>query len=521
MSSPAKKDVHLFVFVHGLWGGPNHMQTIETSVKELLSEVSDEEIVTLKPSSFRFWKTYDGIRMNAQKVIAEIFYEIETLKKSNLNVTKFSIVGYSLGGLISRYLIGLLEEMGFFKHVQPIFFTTFATPHVGVEFFKKNIFDATANLLGKYVFGMTGQELFLSDSECMLREMADPSKCFYRGLQRFQKHILLANVKNDRTVAFFTSYITEYSPYENWETIRIKYLKNLPEVGIGKTRVRPKFVDLTRSCVLSQEDATTFLGNVQEETTWLRSNKVIKVLVVVGFAMVVIPLWFPIALSTSLFVSVYSIFKIKLISPPKVNRHWIRVRDSVFGTLPVDTEDAQMGEHNRSERIKLSKQESFKGDTSKLTQKVVDNMMYAEERLSGHNASVQEEDPQDPQDDKDSHDLSDELGFFGKNKEVKIDLQDNDNVIKEHTDILTTSDYLKFPLFDPKHKLSMNEDKKYIIENLNKLEWVKIPVYLDCWNAHDAIVSRRGSKTGAATILLWCSVLRNHIRESSTKAATS
>lgn len=89
MSSPAKKDVHLFVFVHGLWGGPNHMQTIETSVKELLSEVSDEEIVTLKPSSFRFWKTYDGIRMNAQKVIAEIFYEIETLKKSNLNVTKF------------------------------------------------------------------------------------------------------------------------------------------------------------------------------------------------------------------------------------------------------------------------------------------------------------------------------------------------------------------------------------------------------------------------------------------------
>lgn len=84
---------------------------------------------------FRFWKTYDGLELNAKKIIADIFYEIESLKQNNdLEVTKISIIGYSLGGLISRYVIGLLNELDFFEKIEPIFFSTFATPHVGTNF---------------------------------------------------------------------------------------------------------------------------------------------------------------------------------------------------------------------------------------------------------------------------------------------------------------------------------------------------------------------------------------------------
>ena len=70
-----------------------------------------------------------------QKIIADIFYEIESLKQNNdLEVTKISIIGYSLGGLISRYVIGLLNELDFFEKIEPIFFSTFATPHVESNF---------------------------------------------------------------------------------------------------------------------------------------------------------------------------------------------------------------------------------------------------------------------------------------------------------------------------------------------------------------------------------------------------
>ncbi|KAK7678172.1 hypothetical protein QCA50_018850 [Cerrena zonata] len=105
------KSAHLFVLVHGLWGGPNHMSTIERAILDGLSTVTNDKIVTLKPSSFRFWKTYDGIQVNAERVMTDILYEIETLKeKQNYHVNKISIIGYSLGGLISRYVIGKFYE---------------------------------------------------------------------------------------------------------------------------------------------------------------------------------------------------------------------------------------------------------------------------------------------------------------------------------------------------------------------------------------------------------------------------
>ena len=132
--SSKPKPTHLFVLVHGLLGGPNHRQSIERCIKTLLPSESKHKIVTLRPSSFRFWKTFDGLKLNAERVITDILYEIETLRQeNNLKVEKISLVGYSLGGLISRYVIGMLEEIGFFDIVEPVFFTTFATPHVGVE----------------------------------------------------------------------------------------------------------------------------------------------------------------------------------------------------------------------------------------------------------------------------------------------------------------------------------------------------------------------------------------------------
>ena len=194
-----------------------------------------------------------------QKIIADIFYEIESLKQNNdLEVTKISIIGYSLGGLISRYVIGLLNELDFFEKIEPIFFSTFATPH-GNPIFNDNIFDAVANRLGPYLFGKSGGQLFIADHDKILVKMADPQEKYMRGLKISKAHSF-SKYQNDRTVAFFTSFITDVSPFEELDNIKIVYLDNLPQAKIANKLVRPKFVDLTKSHRLSLKDKRYFLA---------------------------------------------------------------------------------------------------------------------------------------------------------------------------------------------------------------------------------------------------------------------
>ena len=47
-------------------------------------------------------------------------------------VTKFSAVGYSLGGLVARYMLGVLHQRELFNTVTPCNFCTVATPHIGL-----------------------------------------------------------------------------------------------------------------------------------------------------------------------------------------------------------------------------------------------------------------------------------------------------------------------------------------------------------------------------------------------------
>lgn len=543
-----EQSAHLFVLVHGLWGSPNHMLTIERSLRELLEECSDEKIVTLKPSSFRFWKTYDGLRINAQRVIRDIFYEIEALKqKSNCKVVKISMVGYSLGGLISRCIVGLLNELGFFDKVEPVFFTTFATPHVGVEFFNDNIFDKTANNVGLYLFGKSGREMFMTDKDQLLKKMADPKGTFYQGLCKFQKHMLLANVRNDRTVAFFTSFITEYSPFDNWDSVKIKYLKDLQQARVGKMYVKPKFVDLNRTCLTIRSVDEDFEGNIQEETSIFRSNKLFRIVIICLVSFFILPFWIPLVLFSSLISSIYSMIKIRLIQPPKIELHWRRVANSVYGSSPVDLEDAKIGLQNRDERRSLSKQNYFKGDTSELTENTMEGLMYAEERFIGKSSKhISEEDEGDDSssssnlrkiDESASEDTNEDNDYEDseldredierpallekntKRKVVEVDTKSNDKSIFQHYSTLTKWKNSQFPLFTNNCKLPIGEDKQFIIDSLNTIDWIKIPVYIDAWNSHDGIVARRGPKTnpkGVSTICLWVSILRNHINKTDT-----
>lgn len=509
--SDTSKSTHLFVLIHGLWGTASHMDTIERLIKDSLPDSTEDVIATIKPSCFRFWKTYDGLEFNSKKIVSEIFYEIESLKeKNNLNVTKISFIGYSLGGLLSRYVIGLLNDLNFFDKIKPIFFTTFATPHVGIQFFNDNLFDITANRLGPYLFGKSGGQLFISDYDKILVRMADPNEKFLIGLKKFERHILLANIRNDRTVAFFTSYITNYSPFDEFDHIKIAYLEDLPQIRISNKAATPKFVDLTKTQRLSPQDKKVFVGNLQEETHIIRRYKLTRILIILLLASFVVPFWIPLVFLTSSIVSVYSFVKIKVIKAPVILDHWERVTSFVYGNAPIDPEDRKTGMEKREARRTLDRHESFRGDTSNMAKQTVDRVLYAEEQLMRKPSRTDE-------DNYNSTDESEENEFDGRENGpslVEVDRELNDKVISER--IPTLQDYGSFPLFDDsKFKLPLNKDKQFIVDNLNTLDWIKIPVFLDVWNAHDGIVARRGMKTnprGASTIELWTSILRSHFK---------
>ena len=546
-----EKSTHLFVLIHGLWGTPKHMSTIEDFIKESINdEVTKDQIVTLKPSCFGFWKTYDGLELNAKKIIQEMFYEIESLKQKNkLIVKRISFIGYSLGGLFSRYIIGLLNEIGFFELVEPVFFCTFATPHLGIHFFRNNFFDTIANNLGPYMFGKSGGQLFIADHEKILVAMADPQQKYMQGLRKFKKHILMANIKNDRTVAFFTSYITSYSPFDELDKIKVKYLKNLPHSEIATKSVRPKFVDLTRSRKIEPNDAKSFIGNLQEETPVFRRYKIVKFCFLVLICCFVVPFWIPFVLITSSIVSIYSYIKVKVHSIPDIKSHWERASDYLYGGDAIDLDDAKAGQERRERRNRLVKHESFKGDTSQLAENTMEGIMYAEEKFgSGKRSAGADISDEEDEDEKDeeyeieakagdidektfSSDISNrtnENGEFIRNvgnvgnvngtklnpKLINLDYQLHDEKMNEH--LSTLQEYDRFILFKDEAKLELDEDRAFIERSLNLLNWIKIPVFLDVWNAHDGIVSRRGVKSnpkGAATIGLWASILRNYLRE--------
>ena len=76
------------------------------------------DILVAKQNSGSF--TYDGVELGGERVCQELIEEIERLAKQGQEIKRLSLVGYSLGGLIVRYAIGLLESKGVFEKITPV-----------------------------------------------------------------------------------------------------------------------------------------------------------------------------------------------------------------------------------------------------------------------------------------------------------------------------------------------------------------------------------------------------------------
>ncbi|KAJ7668318.1 putative serine esterase-domain-containing protein [Mycena rosella] len=204
--------MHLHVLIHGVQGHPRHLAEAAH-----LFAASHAAVHLLVPTSFAYQNTYDGIDSNAHRVLHELDDAVVALEKDPaVRVTEFSISGYSLGGLIARYVVGILYSRGFFDSVAAVNFASFTTPHVGIP-----PYPHTARILfwlGSTMLGRTGEQLHLIDSWAdtgrpLLQVMANVESPFYHGLAKFRNISIYANAINDFTVPYFSGAFEDTDPF--------------------------------------------------------------------------------------------------------------------------------------------------------------------------------------------------------------------------------------------------------------------------------------------------------------------
>ena len=67
--------------------------------------------------------TYDGIELGGERGCNEIEEELQAVESEGGKIKKISIAGYSLGGLVARYAIGLLYARGVLDNLECMVWT--------------------------------------------------------------------------------------------------------------------------------------------------------------------------------------------------------------------------------------------------------------------------------------------------------------------------------------------------------------------------------------------------------------
>ncbi|AET39031.1 lipase ROG1 family protein Ecym_3560 [Eremothecium cymbalariae DBVPG len=214
--------VHLIVFVHGLWGNISHMDYLSNAIVAR-SNNSKETLAVYSAKMNQGYRTYDGIDICGFRVASEIEEQILIINSSKPGtiITKFSIIGYSLGGLIARYAIGLLYSKQVFKkyEIRLLNFTTFCSPHAGVYAPGSNIAVKLFNAICPVTMGSSGKQMFLKDKVTaaddisLIYLMSLEDSIFYKALASFKYRSLYANVINDKRTAWWTSGISLNDPF--------------------------------------------------------------------------------------------------------------------------------------------------------------------------------------------------------------------------------------------------------------------------------------------------------------------
>ncbi|CAM9848667.1 unnamed protein product, partial [Heterosigma akashiwo] len=217
MADEEERQAHLYVIVTGMWGGRNDLIYLKEAI---CKKKRPQDFVLVSTSNLRM-RSYHGVDVCGNRLVREIttFIRQKERNQKNARISRISFVGFSAGGIFSRYAIGVLEEHGFFQAVRPDQYISIVSPHLGVR--QSETKNATGRLLNRFVDatsntmgGRTLDQLGLLDDEFdpLLLQMATQGSAFVQGLQRF-RCTLYANARNDYSVPYCTAALATRNPY--------------------------------------------------------------------------------------------------------------------------------------------------------------------------------------------------------------------------------------------------------------------------------------------------------------------
>ncbi|KAG2490544.1 hypothetical protein HYH03_010938 [Edaphochlamys debaryana] len=212
--------MHLIVIQHGLWGAPPNTAYLAS----LLAKELGDDYHILNSDVNVGNDTYDGIDVCGDRLHALVLKTIDTLNaQDGKRVHAISFVGYSLGGLINRWVAGKLLAEGVFDRagpdaIRPVNFLTVATPHLGAWRQPINWYNRAFNYMVPVVTSRSGYQVVMQDKHLwgkpLLCLLSHPALPFMRALKRFERLSLMANVFHDRPVPYCTAAIRLDNPYE-------------------------------------------------------------------------------------------------------------------------------------------------------------------------------------------------------------------------------------------------------------------------------------------------------------------
>ncbi|KAI7826088.1 putative serine esterase-domain-containing protein [Gamsiella multidivaricata] len=275
----AHQGVHLVVLHHGLWGNVGHVRYIAEQFKQRLGD----RILVYRAQANESALTYDGVDICGRRLVQEIHSVVKVIEDggnieemkgqkhkkkkrtiattittttspdtsnsdrnlsenleapmrngSKKKVTQFSYLGYSLGGLIGRFAMGQLDLEKFFdpvedggRGIEPMYFVTMATPHLGIRLPPLSRWSRIFNYLSARMLSRTGEQLQLIDDyiggKPLLLIMTERSSIFMHALARFKRRAIYSNIRNDRSVPFWTASFSDADPFRDLDSMEIQY----------------------------------------------------------------------------------------------------------------------------------------------------------------------------------------------------------------------------------------------------------------------------------------------------------
>ncbi|KAF8647749.1 hypothetical protein AX16_006584 [Volvariella volvacea WC 439] len=333
--------IHLLVIIHGLWGNPEHVGELDRIVREAHGDREKEgvrlHVLLAKTNSED--STYDGVDWGGERVAREVKAEVAALKEAGEEVVKFSVTGYSMGGLVARYLIGVLHQQGFFKVVTPVNFNTFATPHIGLPKYP-TLVSALGHSLGKTMLSRSGKQFLLVDEwsksgRPLLEVLADPSHVFYQGLALFQHLRVYANAVNDVTVPYPSAVIEGEDPFVDHKTNGMHIELHETYAPLIKRYTRPLRTNERPSALAKSWRSLKLNSNLQQPRTVEASDLSTRVLVYTALP-VLLPILVPYVLTKVHMAAKTSKARIKLLEEDA------DLKDSLFHIFTATPDDSSL-----------------------------------------------------------------------------------------------------------------------------------------------------------------------------------